>query len=169
MSTTAIKKHHYRKVFKSDHLGSADLEEMIEENKKLIFTIKHVKQQYGVTVAGKKGDHNIAYFVEPIKPLVLNATNCKTVKKFAGGSPLVEDWNNIVVELYIDPTVKMKGEVVGGVRIKPMSPGLPELTKESPAYPKVVAFIKAGGSFDDVETKHKLTEEIKTQITNDAK
>ena len=37
-------KTHYRKVFKSDHLGAADLEEMTEDGKKLIFKIKEVKQ-----------------------------------------------------------------------------------------------------------------------------
>lgn len=115
-------KNHYRKVFKSDHLGSADLEDMIEAKTPLIFTIKEVKQQYGVSVAGKKGDFNIAYFEEKIKPFVLNATNSKIVKSFAGNSPFVEDWKNITVELYIDETVKMKGEVVGGVRIRPVQP-----------------------------------------------
>ena len=114
-------KTHYRKVFKSDHLGSADLEEMIEDGKKLIFTIKEVKQEYGVTVAGKKIDANIAYFKEDIKPLVLNATNSKQVGKFAN-SKFVEDWSNTLIELYIDSTVKMKGEVVGGVRIRPTQP-----------------------------------------------
>ncbi len=112
------KKHHYRAVFKSDHLGSADLEDFIEQGKLLTFTIREVKQEIGVSVAGKKGNHNIAYFIEPIKPLVLNATNSKVVKSFAGGSPFVEDWKNVPVELYIDENVKMKGETVSGVRIK---------------------------------------------------
>lgn len=115
-------KTHYRKVFKSDHLGSADLEEMIEENRPLIFTIKEVKQEYSAKVAGKKIDANIAYFNEKIKPLVLNATNSKIVKQLSGGSPFVEDWKNILVELYIDASIKMKGEVVGGVRIKEQPP-----------------------------------------------
>ena len=79
-------KTHYRKVFKSDHLGIADLEDFIEEKVQLIFTIKHVKQEIGVSVAGKKGNFNIAYFVEPIKPLVLNATNSKVVKFLPGSS-----------------------------------------------------------------------------------
>ena len=70
-----MEKNHYRKVFKSDHLGVADLEDLIEQKKPLIFTIKEVKQEWGVPVAGKKGNHNIAYFVEPIKPLVVNAGN----------------------------------------------------------------------------------------------
>lgn len=116
-------KTHYRKVFKSDHLGSADLEELLEENVELIFTIKYVKQELKTKVAGKTMDANIAYFKEPVKPLVLNATNSKQISKFAK-SPFVEDWKDITIELYIDPSVKMKGEVVGGVRIKPTQPNL---------------------------------------------
>lgn len=115
-------KTHYRKVFKSDHLGVADLEDFIEEGKSLIFTIKEVKQEYDVKVAGRKGDFNIAYFVEKIKPLVLNATNSKILKGFSGGSPFVEDWKNKLIELYIDTNVKMKGDIVGGVRIRPIQP-----------------------------------------------
>ncbi|MGL5233889.1 MAG: hypothetical protein ACRC8Z_03930 [Empedobacter falsenii] len=45
-------KHHYRNVFKSDHLGSADLEDLTEQGTKLIFTIKEVKQEKQAKVAG---------------------------------------------------------------------------------------------------------------------
>jgi len=111
-------KTHYRKVFKSDHLGIADLEEYQEQKHNLIFTISHVKQEIGVRVAGKKINGNIAYFVEGIKPLVLNATNSKVIKTLTGSS-FLEDWAGVAVQLYIDPNVSMKGEVVGGVRINP--------------------------------------------------
>lgn len=115
-------KTHYRKVMKSDHLGTPDLEEMIEDGKPLIFTINQVRQEVGARVAGKKIDANIAYFKNPnTKPLVLNATNAKVLKKFAN-SPFVEDWSGLTIELFIDQNVKMKGEVVGGVRIKPIQP-----------------------------------------------
>lgn len=113
---------HYRRVFKSDHLGIADLEEMIEDGTPLIFTIIEVKQEWDVTVAGRKGNHNIAYFKEEIKPLVINSTNSKVIKAFAKGSPFVEDWQNITIELFVDANVKMKGEVVGGVRIRSVQP-----------------------------------------------
>ena len=115
-------KTHYRKVFKSEHLGVADLEEMIEEGKALIFTISEVKQEWDVTVAGRKGNHNIAYFKEDIKPWVINSINSKVIKAFAKGSAFVEDWCNITVELFVDVNVKMKGEVVGGVRVRHVQP-----------------------------------------------
>lgn len=115
-------KTHYRKVFKSDHLGVADLEDLIEAKTPLVFTITHVNQELGVAVAGRKGNYNIAYFKEKIKPLVLNATNSKVMKKLSGGSVFVEDWTNITVSLYIDASAKLKGEIVGGVRINPTAP-----------------------------------------------
>ena len=139
-------KSHYRKVFKSDHLGVADLEDFLEEGKKLIFTIKEVRQEFSVKVAGRSGDFNIAYFKEQIKPLVLNATNSKIVKGFAGGTPFVEDWKNILVELYIDPTVKMKGEIVGGVRIHAKQPVITkaELTPKHPRWEEAKKAVASG-------------------------
>ena len=41
-------KTHYRKVFKSYHLGVADLEDFMEAGSKLVFPISHVKQEHNV-------------------------------------------------------------------------------------------------------------------------
>jgi len=111
-------KTHYRKVFKSDHLGVADLEDFTEAGSNLVFTIAHVRQEINAKVAGKKINANIAYFSDSIKPLVLNATNSKALKTITGSS-FIEDWANVPVQLYIDPQVKMKGDIVGGVRVSP--------------------------------------------------
>lgn len=111
----------YRNVYKSDHLGVVDLEELIEQGKSLIFTINQVRQEQTV-VAGAKGNFNIAYFNEKIKPLVLNSTNASTVRRLGKFNTDVDTWKNIPVELYIDASVKMKGQIVGGVRIKQISP-----------------------------------------------
>jgi len=129
-------KSHYRNVYKSDHLSAADIEDFIEQKRSLVFTIKEVIQHEliagdrnsGVIVTGKRISANIAHFVENIKPMVLNATNGKIVRSLAGGSPFVQDWKNIKVEVYVDPNVKMKGEVVGGLRIRKQAPAPP--TKE---------------------------------------
>ena len=151
-------KTHFRKVFKSDHLGIADLEDILEANKPLIFTIREVKQEYNVNVAGTRGNFNIAYFVEPIKPLVLNATNSKVVKSFANNSPFVEDWKNIPVELYIDENVKMKGMVVGGVRIrqtKPQPKVKPIFTEANFEKAK-----KANATIEQIKSAYSLTSEM---------
>lgn len=146
-----MSKTHYRKVFKSDHLGVADLEDIIETGKPLIFTIKEVKQEFDVKVAGKKGNHNIAYFHEKIKPLVVNAGNSKILSAMAG-SKFVEDWGNLTIQLYIDPTAKFGGEVTGGVRINPESPKKkkPEVTPGSKAWPNAIAAYRRDGNFDKV-------------------
>jgi len=151
-------KHHYRAVAKSEHLGSADLEDFIEQKKSLTFTIKEVKQEYGVSVAGKKGDFNIAYFVENIKPLVLNSTNAKQIKSFCGGSPFVEDWKLVPIELYLDANVKMKGEVVGGIRIKPIQPKVKvKLSFTEANFDKAK---QANATKEQIEKSYTITEEI---------
>ena len=157
------KQTHYRKVMKSDHLGSADIEEFIEDKKPLIFTIDHVKQEYGVTVAGRKGDFNIAYFKEVIKPLVLNATNAKTVCSFVKDrSPFVENWNNIKVELYIDKSVKMKGEVVGGVRIRKSQPKPKAQFTET----NFDAAKKAKATIEQIKVSYEITPEMEVKYKN---
>lgn len=164
----AEKKHHYRAIAKSDHLGVADLEDFIEEKRSLIFNITHVKQEFGITVAGKKGNFNVAYFAEKIKPLVLNSYNSKVMRMFCKGSPFVEDWVNVPVELYIDETVTMKGEITGGVRIKNIKPGLPQLTETSQSYPNVVEWIRKGGVISDIERKFIVSPELAKKILSDA-
>lgn len=143
------KKTHYRRLAKSNHLGVADLEDFIEQNKSLIFTIKEVKEELGVSVAGRKGDHIIAYFVENIKPLCLNMTNAKRVRNFVPErSPFIEDWKNITIEFYIDESVRMKGEVTGGVRVKHQQPK-PMKKGKKPMSPKgFIAAVKSVKSGD---------------------
>jgi hypothetical protein len=163
-------KTHYRRVFKSDHLGIADLEDLIEEGKRLVFTVKEVKQEFDTMVAGKKINANIAYFKEPIKPMVLNATNSKIMKSFNNNSPFVEDWKNTVIELYIDPNVKMKGDTVGGVRIKPKQPVAtkPELTPDMVQdWEKAVNYLKGSGTINGIKKQRTLSS-INEQKLKDA-
>ena len=151
-------KTHYRKVFKSDHLGCADLEDLIEQGKRLVFTVKHVKQEKEVVVAGKKGDYNIAYFVEAIKPLVLNATNSDKMRSFSN-SPFVEDWNNIPIELYINSNVRFGRDIVSGVRISPVQPkkqSKPLFTEENFEKAK-----NANATIESISSHYTVTEEIK--------
>lgn len=163
-------KTHYRKVFKSDHLGVADLEDLIEAGQPLAFNITHVKQEYGVMVAGRKGNFNIAYFQEKIKPLVLNATNSKVMKKLSGGSAFVEDWKNIPVTLYIDPSAKLKGEVVGGVRIMPevRRTTKQELKPGTTAWTNALVAYKRDKNFDAIEKRMVISEENKFKLEEEA-
>ena len=152
-------KTHYRKVAKSDHLGTPDLEDMTEQGHDLIFTISYVNQEYGAKVAGKKIDANIAYFKDSkIKPLVLNATNSKVIRGLTS-SPFVEDWKGLVIQLYLDASVMMKGEKVGGVRIRPIQPVvkkvLPMFTESNFEKAK-----EAGASLELIKGIYTITDEI---------
>ena len=162
-------KTHYRKVFKSDHLGVADLEDFIEAGSNMIFTIREVKQEIGVRVAGKKGNHNIAYFQEQIKPLCLNATNSKILKGFSGGSSFVEDWGGITIQLYIDPTASFAGEITGGVRINPNAvQKMQELQPNTKQWTNAIAAYKRDGNLDAVLKRINISEDNKLLIAQEA-
>jgi hypothetical protein len=165
-----MSKTHYRKVFKSDHLGVADLEDMIESNTPLIFTVDHVNQEFGVMVAGRKGNHNIAYFKEKIKPLVLNATNSKVMKGFANGSAFVEDWNNIPVKLYIENNIRFGSSVVDGVRISPTAPRMapPELTPNNKKQWANALVAVREGRINDVKKRMTVSPENEKALIKEA-
>lgn len=145
-------KTNYRNVYKSDHLGVVDVEEIVEKHGRMIVTIREVRQEIGAKVAGKRVDANIAYFKEKIKPLVLNATNAKTIRSFCNNSIFVEDWSDTVIELYVDSSVKMKGEVVGGVRVKKVQPQIQvqELTPNHPHWELAKQRVSEGMTFEQV-------------------
>ena len=146
----------YRNVYKSDHLGVIDLEEMIESGSNLRFTIKEVRQEIGAKVAGSKIDANICYFEENVKPLVLNSTNAKVLKNLTK-SAYIENWKGLLIELYIDSSVKMKGEVVGGVRIRPilLQKTLPIFAESNFEKAK-----KANATIDVIKKHYSVTQEI---------
>ena len=163
-------KTHYRKVFKSDHLGVADLEDFMEQGIDLIFTIDHVCQEYGTKVAGRKIDGNFAYFKENIKPLVLNAGNSKIMRMITN-SMFVEDWKDIPVQLYIDPNAKLKGEIVGGVRlmnrvIKTAKPALTKSNRKMWENAKK-AFVR-DGNFEKVLQRVTISQENMDLIESEA-
>jgi hypothetical protein len=164
------KQTHYRKVFKSDHLGVADLEDFAESGSNLIFTIARVQQEYGTRVAGKRIDANIAYFQENIKPMVLNAGNSKIVKDLAG-SCFIENWVNIPVQLYIDPGAKLKGEVVGGVRISPNPVQMqkPDIGPGHPRWDQVKKAYLRDGNFNTVLERANVSPEHQQQIIEECK
>lgn len=162
MST--VQKHHYRNVYKSDHLGVADLEELKEQGHDLVFVIREVKQEINKSVAGKKGNFNIAYFTDSnIKPWVLNAGNAKVVKTFSATDAFVESWKNIPVRLYIDSNVKMKGEIVGGVKIDPIQPKVGEKQKPPFLESNFEKAKLAGATIEQIKERYSITSEIEKQ------
>lgn len=110
-------KTHYRKAFDSPYLSSADIVEPI------VLTISHVVLESDKTK--KTQDRfNTAYFKEKqirpnerLKPMILNATNSKAIKKISGSS-FIEDWQNLTVMIGVEH-VKFGREYVEGLRVYP--------------------------------------------------
>lgn len=133
-------KTHFRKAFDSPYLSSADIVEPT------VLTIRCVKLE-GDKTKKTKDRFNTAYFVEreirpgePLKPMILNATNSKTLKGL-NGSAFIDDWAGQRVTVYVDPNVKFGKENVEGLRISPHAPE--EKRTLTPAMQKAWANAKA--------------------------
>lgn len=118
---TETTKTHYRKAFDSPYLSSADIVEPT------VLTVKQVRLEPDRTKK-TKDEFNTAHFVEPeirrgekLKPMILNASNSKTMKGLTG-SAFIEDWNNVRITVYVDPAVRFGKETVEGLRISPHAP-----------------------------------------------
>jgi len=150
-----MEKTHWKKVFNSDYLGSCDL----DDGRDLKLKIKHVKVQEIKGTDGKKQERNVATFTDAaIKPMILNATNCKVIKKFAK-SAYIDDWNNVAIQVYIKDDIKAFGEVVDGLRIRTVQPTFnkPKLTPNIPAWAKAIDFLKGDGTMTKVKDSYSIT------------
>lgn len=123
-------KTHFRKAFDSPYLSSADITEPT------VLTVRMVKLE-GDKTKKTKDRFNTAYFAEkelrpgePLKPMILNATNSKTMKRITG-SAFIDDWTNVQVTVYVDPNVKFGKEVMEGLRIRDKAPTRPVVTPET--------------------------------------
>ncbi len=164
-------KTHYRKVYKSKHLGVADLEEYKEEGmERFIFTIKEVRQfelipgdkNSGITVGGRRGSHNIVYWTNPkIKPWALNAKNSKMLRDFFKSS-FIQDWHNLTIELFIQNGVKsVSGGTTDGVRIKPILPVVK--VKKQFTEDNFEAAKKANATIEKIKKAYLITPEMETK------
>jgi hypothetical protein len=117
---------HYRNAFKSDHLASADIEELQENNNGIaILTLDKVEYFENRKVAGRKVDKClIASFKEKnTKPMVVNAHNSNIIRDFIDSSNINEWINlNLKIELYVNYNVSMSGSKVSGIRIRQTLP-----------------------------------------------
>lgn len=107
---------HWKKLTNPDYLGAYS----IEDGKDLILTIKRVVQESVVGADGKKEDCIVCYFAENVKPMILNATNCKMITKLTG-TPYIEQWANQKIQVGVEK-VKAFGDVVDALRVRKFKP-----------------------------------------------
>ncbi len=106
-----MSKTHWKKHFNPDYLGSYAL----DPGKDKVLTIKEVKQE---NVKGKGGKSElllVAHFVEKVKPMILNKTNCKVIQGLY--TPFIEDWKGKTIQIY-SANVDAFGEKVDALRVR---------------------------------------------------
>ena len=155
---TTTEKTHYRKAFSSPYLSSADIVAPT------VLTINQVLLE--VDKSKKTKDlFNTAYFSEKeirhgeaLKPMILNATNSRTMKELSG-SHFIDDWKGIKVTIYVDGNVRFGRDTVEGLRISPQPPVIrkPELTPQSKQWQSAIDAYKRDGNLDSVKKRAEIT------------
>ncbi|EAA0469317.1 hypothetical protein EWJ44_11905 [Salmonella enterica subsp. enterica serovar Newport] len=157
-------KTHYRKAFDSPYLSSADIVEPT------ILTIARVALESDKTKK-TKDVFNTAYFEErelrpgeKLKPMILNATNSKTLKGITG-SPFLEDWRGVKVTVFVDKNVRFGKESVEGLRISPARVIKPSLTPEkTQAWSNAKAAYRRDGNLDAVKSRMDISPAFEQQL-----
>jgi len=153
-------KTHYRKAFNSPYLSSQDIIEPTT------LTVKWVRLEPDKSKK-TKDNFNTAYFVEKeirsgeiLKPMILNATNSRTMRNLTGSS-FIDDWNQVPVMVYVDPSVRFGRDTVEGLRISTEKPktSKPELTPNTKAWDRAKDSFAKHGNFDAVEKHMTITPE----------
>jgi hypothetical protein len=162
-------KTHYRKAFDSPYLSSADI---VEPTVLVISKVRLEPDQTKKT----KDMFNTAYFAEKeirqgeaLKPMILNATNSRTLKKLTG-TPFIDDWNNIPVTVYVDDHVRFGKDTVEGLRISTEKPRTvkPELLPGTTAWKNAIEAYKRDKNFDAIEKRMSVSDTNKENIKQEA-
>lgn len=112
-----MSKTHWKKLHNPDYLGAYAL----NPGQDLTATIQQVKNEIVTGPDGKKEECTVMHFSEKdIKPMIMNATNSKTVHKLLK-TPYIEEWTGSKIQIYID-NVRAFGETVEALRIRPFHP-----------------------------------------------
>lgn len=159
-------KTHWKKLHNPDYIGAYTL--MDGDVKELVVKIVSVKTKEVQSPDGKKEQCVVADLVGQ-KPMILNATNMKTLQKLSG-SPYVEDWSGLQVTLYV-AQVKAFGDIVDAIRIRPNLPApavKPELTPTHAKWNGAVTALKAGNTtIEAIRSAYELSAENEVLLSKE--
>lgn len=113
----AEKLTHWKKLDNYNYFGAYL---MPTDGTEVVLTIKEVKYEEVKGSDGKSDHCRICYFIEPVKPLILNSTNSRSIQKVAG-SPYVEKWAGVKIQLYV-AQVRAFGDVTEAIRVRDFAP-----------------------------------------------
>jgi hypothetical protein len=156
------------KFRKATHIAGVDVEAIIAEKGKCIVTIKDAYYSKEVDVSGNKIDGYFLEFTKYIKPMVVNSGNrkviaslCKQVKQLTPiESRNISNWVGMQIELTFDASVKMMGQVVGGIKVKPQAVVIEKKTISEERFSKALQSIADGNyTRKELEENFVLTDE----------
>ena len=107
---------HWKKLMNPEYLGGYAL----MPGQEIVATIKSVGNEEVTNPDGKKEICSVIHFFEDIKPMILNATNNKTIAKLFK-TPYVEQWAGRKIQIYTEK-VKAFGEWWDALRVRPFLP-----------------------------------------------
>lgn len=124
-------------MIQSKYLSKADVPVPV------IATIKGVSLEHFNNQQGREGKDSawLLWFAELPKGLKLNNTNIRILE--AGFGPETDLWAGKRVKVYVDMTIQMAGQTVGGIRLQ--TPTVPAVALTAGAVP-----IPPGARFDPV-------------------
>lgn len=145
-------KTHWKKLHNPDYLGAYSLDDST-----MVVEIKKVEKREIMGADGKKDEAIVAELVGQ-KPMILNATNCKTIASLYGN--YIEDWQGKRITLFI-ANVKAFGTTTEALRVEAKVPksGLPELTPDHPRWNDAKASVANGFTIEQIRTKYQLSPE----------
>jgi hypothetical protein len=161
---------HWKKLTNPDYLGAYAIEPPTAEP---ILIIKEVKREIVHGVDGKKEECTVAYFSTPnYKPMILNATNCKSIQK-AHNTPHIEEWAGKAIQIFVTQ-VKAFGDTVDALRIRPIAPKVQGATKEvmnesHPKWNEAIKYLASGETtVIKIAAKYELSEADKEKLVDAA-
>lgn len=150
---------HWKRLVNPDYLGAYSL----DKGKDMTLTIKKVVREIVKGTGGKKEECTVAYFNEPVKPMILNRTNSKTIQKVYS-TPYIEEWAGKKITVYA-ATTKLAGEEVECLRIRANAPGLKKIDIGSAEFDNCVLALKSGNyTIEQVKSKYELTAEVEAEM-----
>lgn len=146
---------HWKKLLDDGkYIGAYEL----KEGEDRVVKILKVEAEEVIQAGGKKETCRVATLADGQKPMILNATNSKSIAKLYGAD--VDGWRGKSITLYAS-TTQVAGETVECLRIRPTVPGpkmKQPITDEKLA--KAIASVEAGKySVDKILAAYELTNE----------
>lgn len=153
---------HWKKLTNPNYIGAYSL----QPGEERIVTITKVVRENVKGIDGKSEECTVAHLHNE-KPMILNATNCKTISKIYQ-TPFIENWAGKSIIIYA-AKIKAFGEEIEALRVKPTKPESLELTQSHPKWKEAVKALRDGKTtIDKIEARYTMTDESREQLISEA-